>query len=140
MTDNEIMKALECCRAETVLCPQCPLKDVGYTCEDKLTGYAFDLVNHQKAEINTLESERNNYKEWYLSLANEVNQYPCKTVVGNNSEKDYDNLIASIKAEAIKDFAERLKEKFGIYDCIVTVNNEDVYNLVKEMTEGKENA
>lgn len=38
------------------------------------------------------------------------NKYPCKTVVGNNSEihsktaKDYDNLIASIKAEAIKEF------------------------------------
>lgn len=43
-----------------------------------------------------------------------------------------------IKTEAIKEFAERLKRKFGIADCIVTVDNNDIDNLVKEMTRSED--
>ena len=46
--------------------------------------------------------------------------------------------LEQIKSEAIKEFAERLKEKFGIADCIVTVNNNDIDDLVEEMTEENE--
>lgn len=47
------------------------------------------------------------------------------------------NLINNQKAEGIKEFAERLKEKFGIADCIVTINNNDIDKLVNEMTENE---
>lgn len=73
------------------------------------------------------------------------NKYPIKTVVNNNCEihsktsKEYDNLMTDIKSEAIKEFVKRLKEKFGVADCIVTVDNNDIDDLVKEMTEVKEN-
>ena len=40
-----------------------------------------------------------------------------------------------VRREGIKEFAERLKEKFGMADCIVTVNNNDIDKLVNEMTE-----
>lgn len=43
------------------------------------------------------------------------------------------NHMKVIRLQAIKEFAERLKEKFGIADCIVTVDNNDIDNLVKEM-------
>lgn len=168
MTDNEIIKALKCCKAKKVLCSHCPLKDVGCTCEDELTRYAYNLIKKQAAEIDTLKAERNNYKEWYFSLVNEVDKLPCKTVVGNNSEihsksaKDYDNLIANIKSEAIQDFAERLKESFLDLDVQINTGKrktipvdeyikqsewllhevaiQEIDNLVKEMMEENENA
>lgn len=49
-----------------------------------------------------------------------------------------ERLLQKLQSEAIKEFAERLKEKFGIADCIVTVDNNDIDDLVKEMTEAKE--
>lgn len=36
-----------------------------------------------------------------------------------------------------EEFAEKLKEKFGISDVIVTIDSKDIDNLVKEMTEDK---
>lgn len=72
------------------------------------------------------------------------NKYPCKTVVGNNSEihsktaKDYDNLIASIKAEAIKEFAELILNTNQPTAKYISINK--VKKLVKEMTEEKAKA
>lgn len=163
MTDNEIIKAMECCYGGGK-CEDCPLyslKHCGF--EEKV----LDFVNRQKAEIDTLKAERNNYKEWYLSLANEVDKLPCKTVVGNNSEihsksaKDYDNLIANIKSEAIQEFAERLKQSFLDLDVQINTGKrktipvdehikqsewllhevaiQEINNLVKETTEARKN-
>lgn len=56
MTDNEIIKALECCK-ETVAdckCQECPLKDTEVeTCITVLTRKAFDLINRQKETIQS---------------------------------------------------------------------------------------
>lgn len=49
--------------------------------------------------------------------------------------KTLENDVANAKYEAIKEFAERLKKKFGIADCIVTVDSNDIDDLVKEMEE-----
>lgn len=153
MTDDEIIKSLE------ELLPYIRLNSK----HTIVINNTIILINRQKTEIETLKAERNNYKEWYLSLANEVNKLPCKTVVGNNSEihsksaEDYDNLITNIKSEAIQDFVDLLVDKI--------VNTQSVFsdqeithdflsgnahrqheildyidNLVKEMTEEKENA
>lgn len=117
MTDNEIIKALGCCRCESVLCSQCPLKDVGHTCEDKLTGYAFDLVNRQKAEIAQLQ----------------------KRIVFWREDMDY--RPDEIKSEAIQEFAERLKDDWfrqGLESPDVDFDDY-IDNIVKEMMEEKEN-
>lgn len=37
-----------------------------------------------------------------------------------------------------EEFAEKLKEKFGISDVIVTIDSKDIDNLVKEMAESEE--
>ncbi len=50
MTDNEIIKALECCEKDD--CDNCP-NDFG-NCYANLAGYALDLINRQKAEIEAL--------------------------------------------------------------------------------------
>ena len=56
MTDNEIIKALECCANNPNECVcyenKCPL--FGQKCIDVLSKNALDLINRQKAEIEAL--------------------------------------------------------------------------------------
>ena len=56
MTDNEIIKALKCCKEGTAIgCKNCPLyEDKGHTCITILSHNALDLINRQKAEIDIL--------------------------------------------------------------------------------------
>lgn len=115
MTDNEIVKALECCRCESALCAQCPLKDVGHTCEDKLTGYAFDLVNrqklalkHDKMVIKDLENIVENLKTVEYPYTVKCND---NAIICTKALADYDALIADIKQEAIIDFSKAIADK-----------------------------
>ena len=57
MTDNEIIKALECCNGWDGRCLNCPLNREGTNCKEKLNSYALDLVNRQKEEIDRLNIE-----------------------------------------------------------------------------------
>ena len=108
MTDNEIIKALECCKFQTKThCSECPIFPWS-DCHAMVVRNALDLINRQKVEID-------NYKK------------PCSF-----------EAFANIRTEAIKDFAERLKEK--AYYCEkkdgkdnFVVDEMDIDNLVKEM-------
>ena len=58
MTDNEIIKALECCTYSLgVMCKKCPSKTTlqGLGCRNKLSIAALDLINRQQAEIERLK-------------------------------------------------------------------------------------
>lgn len=55
MTDNDIIKALECCDTRE-WCNDCPLKDNDY-CKDVLSEQSVDLINRQKAEIERLHKQ-----------------------------------------------------------------------------------
>ena len=119
MTDNEIIKALECC-SKAVGCNdckkiQCSLYRACWK-DYRIMGhpiihYALDLINRQKAEIERLK------KGWKADVIETSN----------------------IKTEAIKEFAERLKESkyqssdwsHGEHPFVVEVD--DIDNLVKEM-------
>ena len=60
LTDNEIYRALECCRNK--LCTECPRgnnKEHTALCQENLIRYAFDLINRQKAKIKELEEGKN---------------------------------------------------------------------------------
>ena len=110
MTDNEIIKALECC-CKNNNCEGCPLDYLTFSsqCASELAIKSLDLITRLQAENERLS-------------------------------KITRPLIAEIKAEAYKEFAERLKEKsfqsfgnYGITRDVVEVC--DIDNLVKEMTE-----
>ena len=66
MTDNEIVKALECCKEATAVgCKKCPLyEDKGQTCITILSHSALDLINRLKRESNkyrnTAQAQRAN--------------------------------------------------------------------------------
>ena len=57
MTDNEIIKALECCshRNEDLPCDGCPAYNIAQMCMEDLMSDAFDLINRQKAENEELQ-------------------------------------------------------------------------------------
>ena len=57
MTDNEIIKALECCILyKQISSENCPLCDVK-SCKENLRKHCLDLITRQKAEIDSLKSE-----------------------------------------------------------------------------------
>ena len=84
-----------------------------------------EIINRQKAETERLQKEK------------DFEQYE-KTRLRLLFKGEYDN-NKKVKSEAIKEFAERLKEEATVDDDSTWwVANIDIDNLVKEMTEGKE--
>lgn len=114
LTDEEIIKALELCHQQngSIPCYDCPCwNDDEQKCKGIDYAATFDLINRQKAEIGRLKGS---------------------TIVNNIMESQ--RIKREAKAEAYKEFAERLKEKhcdIVLYGEIVTVNTID--NLLKEM-------
>ena len=140
MTDNEIIKALaRCVNAD---CENCPSKTICDSDTERLVVKVFDLINRQKAEIERLEREIE-----HLESTQEISP-EAKHFVDTKADKVIslmNELIKSqeqIKAEAVKEFAEKLKTNVFEADDI----NEDTFlavevsyidNLVKEFTEGE---
>ena len=131
MENNEIIKALECCFAEKgtkQTCGECPYHKFGELCKVKRDKDALDLINRQQETIETL---RNCVKQHHI--------------IRQDDKSPLSLLAAEIKAEEIKEFAERLKEKAHtqpIFDTycgnkymgdVSKVYVADIDNLVKEM-------
>lgn len=118
-TEEEIMKGLAACGIDR--CDDCPFYDEDeWKCNHNLPLLALDLLKKQQARINRLER----YDE----------------------ERDialHARLIAIAKTEAIREFAERLKEMK--YESIewahgehpYVVEESDIDNLVEEMAGDK---
>jgi hypothetical protein len=109
LTDNEIIKALECCKS--VIggnCDACPYVCCNMYEESDAIKDAISLINRQKAEIERLQKV-------------------------NDSFTDIGKLYSEIKAEAIKEFAERLKNSADYCTGTIEFDTEDIDNLVKEM-------
>lgn len=139
MTDNEIIKALECCISDDDgtrerPCKGCPLLQDD-SCSNSLRKYALDLINRQKAEIERLEKKANTPFAKITFDRDKLQEIVDEYV--KNIEID----INLAKSEAIKEFAERLKEKAtsAFYEEHKYVDTEDIDNLVKEMTEVETN-
>ena len=132
MTDNEIIKALECCSNPKVG-EKCPRMKREFLCTkgcmSKLVFDALDLINRQKAEIERLQNE---------SIER----------IRKTTKMVYEKEIAEAKSEAIKEFAERFREKAS--GSVVSCQGYEIYetkqyqmsavdfdNLVAEMTEQK---
>ena len=112
MTDNDIIKALECHSKR--MCSECPLREEFGGCSQKAFTLAFELINRQKAELERLQ-------------------------IANRCFADIGKLYSEIRVEAIKEFAEKLKEKKKIHfdyhanKGFKYVEIKDIDNLVKEM-------
>lgn len=118
-TDEEIIRALECCYTnDSNDCYKCPYTNectVEMFCDKKLTKDALGLINRQKAELEDLR----------------------QIVFMDRSEA-----IKNIKAEAVKEFAENIKAYYSNIDKTVGVLiNYTIDQKLKEFLEkgGKEN-
>lgn len=116
-TDKEIIKALEIeiHQAEYVDSNYCNGVDL------LLVKSTLDLINRQQATIETLR--------------NCVEQHH---IIRKDGKSPLSLLTEDIKAEAIKEFAERLKKKESVYSAsdfywIKYIPRKEIDNLVKEM-------
>ena len=144
LTDNEIIKALECCVLAKHICPHdCPMLK-NKECLESLRKNALDLINRLQAENERLRA----VKKHIDILIHRGIEYPTTESYNEAFQKAlarlYDNTKA--KAEAYKEYAEKLEnrilsmlntatleEKEIICACIGTNNN-----LLKEMGESNE--
>ena len=121
MTDNEIIKALEN-----------EVKSTEYVDSDYCDGVdltliksAIGLINRQKAEIERLKECPKCIYEYDGKITEYCIQGPCSNF----------KTVEQIKSEAIKEFAEHLKERWSnnYYDSPDVDFDEFVDNLLKEM-------
>ena len=126
MTDEQLIKALECCAKTEFIsdCAKCEM--FAFDCKDILIENALDLINRQKAEIEKLEKENEKQKATLEAIDNEMMPLPFET--------DFDKAIKTAKSEAIKKFAKELKNYFSISECYLDIIN-IIDNFVKEMME-----
>lgn len=133
-TDEEIIKALECCVSEKDTCKNCPFQELkhydyenemfeimpngkqydDWSCERWLNVAVLELINRQQAEIERL------------------NKLVIEKHKKNNELHEY---LQYAKSEAVKEFAERLRSRiiddFLGYKTDATISYID--NLLKEM-------
>ena len=146
MTDDEIITALECCNIGRLKypCEICPLRMDD--CEYILPKRALDIINQQKAEIERLKQENKEYCEDNRIIAYQRNQRDKEIRALHNQINGLNFMDRQIKSEAVKDFADRLKDiadktriKIMETDKVVFYMDEfKLDNLVKEMTEVNE--
>ena len=131
MTDNEIIKALECCCGGLTSdwCDKCPLNKTKECDKDLLIleKLALDLINRLQAENERLE------KENQLMLDNHpANTHRNCVVIDNGviytkTIEDYEKFLTDVSTEAYKEF---------VYDLMqiphLTVHKKEIKNLLKE--------
>ena len=151
MTDNEIIKALECCVYRS--CNECIRQPIEYgrterDCKTGLMKCALSLINRQKAEIERLRDEVSKARRKALLEASSKfaghsdyhgDTILCKLIcMAEGKEvgvaKPLDK--SEIKAKAIKEFAERLKDMHkhnttSVVSLVTVFDN--INSLVKEM-------
>ena len=151
MTDNDIIKALECC-TDTLSCPtDCPLFEDDRDCLLVLNKSILDLINRQKAEIQALREDIHNRKTRENKLRSKIKSFraeierlqsesigKCELAISmrndNNLDSNCNYCIDKSKAEAIKEFAERLKEIITMSPkSSILLDKWYIDNLVKEM-------
>ena len=109
MTDNEIIKALECHAEESLdTCSLCPLLNIE-GCAYEAAEYALDLINRQQAEIEKL-----------------------KKILAEEEEK-YKLCAKRFYKVGVKDFAEKLKKKYKDFCVSESDMAFTVDSIVKEM-------
>lgn len=119
MTETELMKSLE---------HRMPF--------DKVCVEAFDLINRKNAEIERLQSIllcfMDEVEKWENKHCLDVSELPLIPIKGETEK-----IKKQIKAEAIKEFAERLENKLANNTDISAVGYQsvigEIINLVKEM-------
>ena len=122
MTDNEIIKALECCAQIQKRCSECPAWKELNLCGSVVKSQALKLINRQKEEIDVWRSAYD---------------------VAYSTNTELYGALKTARAETAKEFAEGLKETamgkvaWDEYDDAIYgfVTVDEIDNRLKEFTE-----
>ena len=115
MNKDDIKKALEFC-ANAFPCEGCAYHD-DLMCTDKLKTDALNVIIEQEQEIEK-------WKNDYAKLQEQFAQYQMAS----------DKEIMAQKKQAVKEFAEKLKEKYSLYD-----DRHILYRIIDELLKEYEN-
>lgn len=146
MTDDEIIKALECCDFTDIkACEECPLYNT-FDCSFVIIDKTLDLVNRQNAEIERLKQENKEYCEDNRIIAYQRNQRDKEIRALHNQLNGLNFMDKQIKSESVKKFAEKLKDSadktriknMETEKVVFYMDEFKLDNLVKEMTEVQE--
>ena len=144
MTDNEIIKALECC-ANCEDCfygiTNCPLVEET-ECRSLLAQNSLDLITRQQSKNKRLGKEVDLVSIQFQDLQERYEEAQAEIEQWKEEANKYQKLwciamddIEIAQSEAIKEFAERLKddsfEDKGYYYDIILVT--DIDDVLKEM-------
>lgn len=131
MTDEQIIKALECCTKGTTsdVCVDCPLRTTDICTEEEngVLKLALDLINSQKAEIERLEQEKGQFEA-------DVEMFT-----------DIGKMYSELKAEAKKEFADMMIQKivntptkfessYYMYRQGIAYRQDEIIDIIKEMS------
>lgn len=141
MSSEEIVKLLRRCMFSDTLLKMAADKIEeleNKISELSLVNETIDLITRQQAEIERLQSMNQAKLETIHDLQTEIENLKIELSSMRTAANSYKMHYEDGKSEAVKEFAERLKEKYSIADVIVTVDATDIDNLVKEMVGDKE--
>ena len=136
-TNEDIISSLKII-ATTRNCNECKIRNCKWgtcNCSQITANAALDLINRLKAENEMLKAENKSIRYCY-EQAKSYND-----TLAESCEKNCKKFNMTTRAEAIKEFAERLKEKCyedfqETYEMLSPyVTDDDIDDLVKEMTE-----
>ena len=148
MSDEEIIKALECCIEDsndfynTKICDKCPLVE-GTKCTDHLREHSLDLIARQQAEIDRLKNMNQAKLDTIHDLQAEIEKLKNEIQITKDAYTMLQTKNEIIESEAVKEFAEKLKNKIKTecnpygkptfdYDTSLAIMRY-IDNLVKEM-------
>ena len=139
MTDTEIIKALGCCYKIDEWCSpeyqnECPI--YGYKeeyCTNHLMKSALDLIERQKVEVEGYKESNREYAEMLAEQEVQIKMLQKE----NEAFAPLGKLYSEIKADAYKEFADRLKKK--VHEDLFGYVEADVQNLLAELTKKGEN-
>lgn len=140
-TDEEIVKAIECCFLNGD-CSGCPaeFREYGEICVRCVGKNALEMFNRQNAEIEELEYDRKLIFDEGKAWQKKANALQVELDAMRGAANSYKMHYENAKAEAIKEFAEKLKANmchgYPYLEIEEDLFRRDVDNLVAEMTEG----
>lgn len=140
MTDQEIIKALECC-AKHYGCMDCPARGKD-DCMTNLYKISLSLIEKLKKDIEEWKTNWNELHKitmhrGYILIERWDENQGLKAEVEmlkkeNHWFSDLGKMDSEIRAEAVKEFAERLKKEIASGTHYVGILA-DIDNIVKEM-------
>ena len=132
-TDEEIVRNYEWCIGCTSdRCRECTMDEQGF-CEEELQDLVLDLINRQKSEIERLKTENKIYIDANQVIGYQRDQRDKEI---DELQKQIDGLDVrenKIKAEAYKEFAERLKKETLSDRGYDILQQGTIDNILKEM-------